>query len=61
MPCLMTTWVFPRLFLVTDEMKVPPLQEGIITLKIFRLAIKVLPDLVNIPMEQQIASQFSKG
>ena len=39
---------FQRLFLVTDEMKLPLLQEGIIILAIFRLTIKVLPDLMNI-------------
>ena len=38
---------YPRLFLVTDEMKLPPLQEKIIILAIFQLAIKVLPDLMN--------------
>ena len=42
----MTTGFFLRLLLVdlTDEMKLTPLQERIIMLAIFRLAIRVLPD-----------------
>ena len=51
---------FPRLFLLTDEIKLPPLQERIIILDIFRLAIRILPDHMNIPMKQQIATQFSQ-
>ena len=42
-------------------MKLPPLLEGVIILAIFRLAIKVLPDLINIPTKRQIASQLSQG
>ena len=42
---------FPRLFLVSDEMKLLLLQEGIIILAMFRLANKVLPDLMNISHE----------
>ena len=39
------------LFLVTDEMKLPPLQEKIIILAIIRLAIRVLPDIMSISHE----------
>ena len=52
---------FPLLFLVTDEIKLSPLQERIIILAIFRLAIKALHDHMNIHMKPQIASQFSHG
>ena len=49
-------WVFPSLFLVTDEMKLPPLQERIIMLAIFRLAITVLPDHMNIYKKRRFES-----
>ena len=62
---------FPMSFSVTDEMKLPPLQEGIIILAIFRLAIKVLPDLMNTfdwllrsfptPRNDELLVNFSRG
>ena len=52
---------FPRLFLATGKMKLPPLQEGIIILTIFPLAIKVLPNRMNIPTKRQIASEVMHG
>ena len=51
---------FPSLFLVT-EMKLSPLQERIIMLAIFRLAIRVLPDHMNINKKWRFASQLSQG
>ena len=41
---------FQRLFSVTDEMKLPPLQKRIIIMAIFRMVTRVLPDHMNIPM-----------
>ena len=52
---------FPSLFLVTDEMKLHPRQERIIMLTIFRLAIRVLPDHMNIYKKRRFASQLSQG
>ena len=41
-------------------MKFPLLQERIIAKVVFRLAIKVFPYHMNIPVKRQIVNQFSQ-
>ena len=52
---------FPSLLLVTDKMKLPPLQERFVMLAIFQLAIRVLPKHINIYKKRQFASHLSQG
>ena len=57
-------WVFPRVILKINgnrKIKLSSLQESIIMLSLCQLAIRLLPDHMNIHNKWQFASQFSYG